>query len=412
MFRLDCDGSVVRDQTIVGQYTPVSGPICNSSSTVASGQYKGACLSMVIQYEFLQGQQADTKVGGADTTTVQQRCSCGYVTSLEVGFIVISDKSYASLMNTRCSNGQVIKDVTTTLPATWQTTPACVPGGKVVGGPNAGACRWFVVQYDTVQGFEGDTKVVNAGRAGTASFNRTCTNGVFTGMNFKRYVPSPSFNALNNVMNSLFPICGAPKACAPPPRPPPPKETAGGWGDPHFKDFNGLIFEFHGVPGNWYELLGSKLPDMSLKTQVQRSVRVPTHTYMRAFELRINTTVINIKLLPPLASKPEVWRIVATANGQPVVSSRTLPNGIKIDRVTGDIGKFGTVKVNAGFMFISAIQKWRPNLNKLADHLDINIILYNRLKLPVTGILAPSYTQAADPVSNNLLGNLSTILKH
>lgn len=38
---------------------------CNSSSTVASGHYKGACLSMVIQYEFLQGQQADTKVGGA-----------------------------------------------------------------------------------------------------------------------------------------------------------------------------------------------------------------------------------------------------------------------------------------------------------------------------------------------------------
>ncbi len=29
----------------------------------------------------------------------------------------------------------------------------------------------------------------------------------------------------------------------------------------------------------------------------------------------------------------------------------------------------------AGFMFISAIQKWRPNLNELADHLDINIIL-------------------------------------
>lgn len=37
------------------------------------------------------------------------------------------------------------------------------------------------------------------------------------------------------------------------------------------QDFNGLIFEFHGVPGNWYELLGCKLPDMSLKTQVGRS---------------------------------------------------------------------------------------------------------------------------------------------
>lgn len=38
---------------------------CNSSSTVASGKYKGACLSVVIQYDLVQGQQADTKVGGA-----------------------------------------------------------------------------------------------------------------------------------------------------------------------------------------------------------------------------------------------------------------------------------------------------------------------------------------------------------
>ncbi len=100
----------------------------------------------------------------------------------------------------------------------------------------------------------------------------------------------------------------------------------------------------------------------SFLLQVQRSVRVPTHTYMRAFELRINTTVINIKLLPPLASKPEVWRIVATANGQPVVSSRTLPNGIKIDRVTGDIGKFGTVKVDAGGRTKSSVTATGPAL--------------------------------------------------
>ena len=29
----------------------------------------------------------------------------------------------------------------------------------------------------------------------------------------------------------------------------------------------------------------------------------------------------------------------------------------------------------AGFIFISAIQKWRPDRNELADFLDINIIL-------------------------------------
>ncbi len=34
--------------------------------------------------------------------------------------------------------------------------------------------------------------------------------------------------------------------------------------------FDGSTFEFRGVPGNWYEVLGSKQPSMSLKTQVGR----------------------------------------------------------------------------------------------------------------------------------------------
>ncbi len=93
----------------------------------------------------------------------------------------------------------------------------------------------------------------------------------------------------------------------------------------------------------------SRLGDRSsFLPQVQWSARYPTHTYMRAFELRINTTVISIKLLPPLASKPKVWRLVAAADSHPVASSLTLPNGIEIDRVPGDIGRFGTVKVDAG----------------------------------------------------------------
>lgn len=77
-------------------------------------------------------------------------------------------------------------------------------------------------------------------------------------------------------------------------------------------------------------------------------MRLPQYTYMRAFELRINTTVIGVQLLEPLPSKPGIWRVVATANGVPVGSSLTLSNGIKIDRVAGDIGKFGTVKIDAG----------------------------------------------------------------
>ena len=57
--------------------------------------------------------------------------------------------------------------------------------------------------------------------------------------------------------------------------------------------------------------------------QVEQSVRLPQYTYMRAFELRINTTIIGIQLLAPLPSKPAVWRLMATANGQPVGSTLT-----------------------------------------------------------------------------------------
>lgn len=60
----------------------------------------------------------------ADNEAVRKECSCGYVKSLEVGFILVSGKTYASRMNVRCSNGQVLKDTTTTTPTTWQNTSA------------------------------------------------------------------------------------------------------------------------------------------------------------------------------------------------------------------------------------------------------------------------------------------------
>ena len=67
---------------------------------------------------------------------MRKECSCGYVSSFEVGFINVNAKSYASRLNVRCSGGEVLKDATTTLPTTWQTTPA-VRGGRRgwVGSP-------------------------------------------------------------------------------------------------------------------------------------------------------------------------------------------------------------------------------------------------------------------------------------
>ena len=59
---------------------------------------------------------------------MRTECSCGYVSSFEVGFINVNAKSYASRLNVRCSGGEVLKDATTTLPTTWQTTPAVREG--------------------------------------------------------------------------------------------------------------------------------------------------------------------------------------------------------------------------------------------------------------------------------------------
>ena len=59
---------------------------------------------------------------------MRKECSCGYVSSFEVGFINSGGKSYVSRLNVRCSGGEVLKDATTTLPTTWQSTPAVREG--------------------------------------------------------------------------------------------------------------------------------------------------------------------------------------------------------------------------------------------------------------------------------------------
>ncbi|KAL4431043.1 hypothetical protein ABPG75_006299 [Micractinium tetrahymenae] len=525
------DGSVVWDPTSLEPFRSVAEPICNASSTVGSGVYKGACLSMSIQYDIVLGQQATTRLGTAgpagtdknstaacsngqvmvglnpkrysglgvpsqltsilnsitpncakpqtvctappprrsppppvkrppppkksppppkpsppkrsppppktvSSDTVRETCSCGYAKSLAIGFITKGGVQYASQIDVQCSNGAIIKDRAPDVGVAWQNTTACKAADVIASGPWKGACRALNVRYVNVSRLEAVVGVVNADerlvlkgqpgescmhgqtswqqssfgtcRAGTGSYVRSCpaAAGGIVGVTFRRYAVGPT--TLTSVMNGVSVVCaneapGIQPMCGPkkpPPRPPPTKkppppfQVARGWGDPHFDGFDGSRFDFHGVPGNWYELLGSKAPDMSLKTQVEQSVRLPQYTYMRAFELRINTTIVGIQLLPPLPSKPEVWRIMATANGQPVASTLTLANGIKVDRVAGDIGKFGTVKVNAGFLFISAIQRWRPDRSELAEFLDIDIIVRNRLQLPVTGILGSSYENA------------------
>ncbi|KAL4441880.1 hypothetical protein ABPG77_003796 [Micractinium sp. CCAP 211/92] len=473
------DGNVVPDpvSSYVGVVRNATGAVCNSTSLVQTGALAGGCSAMTIQYDRIEGNEADTQLGGAGrpgtvvtstlrcptgqvllglnpkrysvtpgastalvgllnsitancgvpkttgvcapkrppsppprsppprpppparnpaNTAVRKECTCGYVSSLEVGFITVGGKTYASRLNVKCSGGEVLKDATTTLPTTWQTTPACVGAGKLTTGPNAGACTSFTVRYDKVLNQEADVGIVNAGRTGTNTVTVRCASGVLIGIAFRRYSGGPGFATLTGILNTVVPVCGPPptKACSSPP--PPPVKTAQGWGDPHFRGFDGSRFDFHGQPGKWYDVLSSKSPSLSLSTRVERSIRAPQYTYMKEYDLTVNNTKVAVSLLPPLPSAPDIWRLAASVNGRSLsAGTTTTSTGIKVTFSDGGVGKFGTAKVEAGFITISMIQKWRPDRKELAEFLDLNILLYGRLQLPVTGILGPSYTKAA-----------------
>lgn len=65
-----------------------------------------------------------------------------------------------------------------------------------------------------------------------------------------------------------------------------------------------------------------------------------------------------MSLLPPLPSSPDIWRLAASVNGRVLSPGTTsTPTGIKVTFSKGGVGKFGTAKVQAGFITISMIQK-------------------------------------------------------
>ncbi len=67
---------------------------------------------------------------------------------------------------------------------------------------------------------------------------------------------------------------------------------------------------------------------------------------------------VAVSLLPPLPSAPDIWRLAASVNGRSLsAGTTTTPTGIKVSFSDGGIGKFGTAKVEAGFITISMIQK-------------------------------------------------------
>jgi len=175
-----------------------------------------------------------------------------------------------------------------------------------------------------------------------------------------------------------------------------PVEEASGWGDPHFKGFDGSKFHYHGAPGTWKDLFGSSSPRFNIRTQFAGGTRIPGTTFMRAFDFRAGggatATKVDIRLLPPLRGAT-IWRLTATLNGRPVVGTASA-GGFSVTVVPARFGTYGRVVISGKSVRLVAIQKWRPKRLEVADFLDFVVEIKGRLRDPVTGLLAPSYRKA------------------
>ncbi|KAL4459133.1 hypothetical protein ABPG75_013998 [Micractinium tetrahymenae] len=186
----------------------------------------------------------------------------------------------------------------------------------------------------------------------------------------------------------------SPPPPSPPPRSPPPATIASGFGDPHFRGFDGVQFSYHGVPGEWYNVLSHYKMDWKFKTKFMAG-RVKGTTNMCSFEFRNGTDTVKVELKDYTAERPPEKALNFTINGEAVGSlTATMSNGVTIDLIPAVRPYHGCVVVDAGFLRITIYQRWRPARKVFADFLDFDILVRTPLAGNLEGILAESYMQA------------------
>ncbi|KAL4459132.1 hypothetical protein ABPG75_013997 [Micractinium tetrahymenae] len=174
------------------------------------------------------------------------------------------------------------------------------------------------------------------------------------------------------------------------PPPPPPADAAQGYGDPHFMGFDGKKFDYHGGH-TWYPILESKGQSFLFRALFAAGY-IPKTTVMSAFELRtkLDTITVNLTL-----GVPPVRQLSARANNRALPAGKMrLLSGTTVEVVPTRVRGIGRVVITTDFIRVVVIQKWRPKLNDHAPFLDFNVFITKQLRLPVTGLLGPSYTAA------------------
>ncbi|KAL4459159.1 hypothetical protein ABPG75_014024 [Micractinium tetrahymenae] len=165
------------------------------------------------------------------------------------------------------------------------------------------------------------------------------------------------------------------------------------------RGFDNKVFEYHGAKWSWSVLLSSAPMGWRIRSLFQPLPAVKGTIFMRAFEYTLGVRVEVYVSLTQAGNGD--WQMAAMVNKKPMksFSTVTIPRtGVRVTFDPDRTGLHGTLTVTTDALRLTVIQVWRRNHGDLADFLNFSLGVIKPLKLPVGGILGPSYIKAAAAV--------------